>query len=94
MSLSVSSQINQSPRTASRVLEGRAVVVVIDEQVLHTLNDVGTYVWSRADGRSLSAIIDELVEEFDVERERATADVVQFVEQLVRLRALDLVETP
>ncbi len=94
MGLSISSHINQSSRTASRVVDGRAVVVVIDEQALHTLNDVGTYVWSRADGRSVSAIVEELVEEYDVERPRATEDVMQFVEQLVRLGALDVVDNP
>lgn len=93
MGLSAAAHVRQSPRTASRVVDGRAVVVVIDAQALHTLNDVGTYVWSRADGRSLSSIVDELVDEYDVEPQRATADVIQFAEELVRVGALDIVET-
>jgi hypothetical protein len=94
MRLSTSAHVRQSPRTASRVVEGRAVVVVIDSQALHTLNDVGTYVWSRADGRSLAAIVDELVDEYEVEPQRATEDVVHFAEELVRVGALDVLETP
>lgn len=93
MSLSQHAAIAQSRRTASRVVDGRAVVVVIDEQCLHTLNPVGTYVWNLADGRSIGSIVEEVVREFEVEREKATADVMQFVEQLVRLGALDIVES-
>lgn len=92
MSLSDQAAIAQSRRTASRVVDGRAVVVVIDEQRLHTLNPVGTYVWNLADGRSIGAIVEEVVREFDVEPEKAATDVLQFVEQLVRLGALDIVE--
>ncbi len=92
--LSAEAHVRQSPRTASRVVEGRAVVVVIDTQALHTLNDVGTYVWSRADGRALSSIVDELVDEYEVEAPRATEDVLHFAEELVRLGALDVVEVP
>lgn len=94
MGLNIDAVVRQSTRTASRVIDGRAVVVVIDAQVLHTLNDVGTYVWSRADGRSLSSIVGELVEEYEVEPQRATADVIQFAEELVRLGALDVLELP
>ncbi len=94
MSLHPDVAITQSPRTASRVVDGRAVVVVIDEQRLHTLNPVGTYVWARADGRTIAAIVEELVREFEVEPDKATLDVLEFVEQLLRAGALDLVERP
>jgi hypothetical protein len=72
------------------VVDGRAVVVVIDTQNLHTLNEVGTFAWERADGRTIGAIADELVATFDVDAERAYADVVRFVEKLVALGALEL----
>lgn len=91
MTLTPDVSIAQSRRTASRTIDGRAVVVVIDEQKLHTLNPVGTYVWDRADGRSVAAIVEDVVREFEVEPDRATADVMQFVEQLVRAGALDVV---
>lgn len=92
MSLSRDVVVAQSRRTASRVVDGRAVVVVIDEQRLHTLNLVGTHVWNLADGRSIAAIVDDVIREFDVDPEKATSDVLEFVEQLVRLGALDIVE--
>jgi hypothetical protein len=88
MNLTLQTYVSQSPRTASRVVNGRAVVVVIDGQTLYTLNTLGTFVWERADGRTLEAIVDEVVDEFEVDRERAERDVLAFAEQLAGLRAL------
>jgi hypothetical protein len=86
--MSPSALIKQSARTASRVVGGRAVVVVIDAQALHTLSEVGTYVWERADGRSIQTVVDDVVEDFDVDRDRATTDVLAFVSTLADLGAL------
>lgn len=83
-------RVRQSDRTASRVVSGQAVVIVIDRQKLHTLNDVGTTIWELADGRTFGELVDGVVEEFEVERETALADARQFVEQLTELGALEL----
>lgn len=93
--MSPNTVIKQSSRTASRVVEGSAVVIVIDQQKLHTLNEVGTFVWNEAgpDGRSVDDIIGAVVEEFEVERDVASKDVLGFVEQLIGLGALE-VEAP
>lgn len=88
MTLGPSTIVSQSSRTAARVVGGRAVVVVIDTQELHTLNEVGTYVWERATGRPIDAIVNDVMSEFDVSEGRATDDVVRFVEHLVRIGAL------
>ena len=55
MTLDPRTIIRQAERTASRVIDGRAVVIVLDAQTLHTLNAVGTRVWELADGRSLAS---------------------------------------
>lgn len=83
-------RVRQSHRTASRVVEGKAVVVVMDTQALHTLNEVGTYLWESADGRSLGAIVEGMLGEFEVDHERATRDALAFVQQLTALGALEL----
>ena len=84
--------VRQSSRTASRVVEGSAVVIVIDQQKLHTLNEVGTLVWNVAglNGRSLDDIVGAVVEAFEVEPEIASQDVLAFVERLVGLGALEV----
>ena len=80
----------QSSRTASRTVNGKAVLVLIDEQKLHTLNEVATRIWELADGRSLVEIAEVVASEFDVDRSQAIADARRFVEQLIDARALDV----
>ena len=80
----------QSERTACRVIDGKAVVITIDQNQLHVLNAVGTRVWELADGRSFAQIVADIVEEFEVEPARARLDVQSFVEQLLALGALQM----
>ena len=81
-------RLRQSERTASRVIDGKAIVITIDSDQLHVLNAVGTRVWELLDGRSLDAIVDQIVREFEVDAERARLDVERFVEQLLAIGAL------
>lgn len=90
--ISESTRIRQHDRTASRTVDGKAVVIVIDQQKLHTLNAVGTRVWELADGRPFSEIVDTIVSEFEVDRETALRDATAFVEQLRSLGALEEVQ--
>lgn len=80
----------QSERTACRVIDGKAVVITIDQNELHVLNSVGTRVWELADGRPLTAIVEQIVREFEVEPERAAKDVRAFAEQLLAVGAARL----
>lgn len=72
-----------NPRLAARVIDGRAVVVVIDSRRIHTLNEVGTRVFELLDGRPVGAVADVIVQEFEVTREQALSDIGVFVEELV-----------
>lgn len=82
-------------RTAVRVLGGEALVLVIDRRELHRLNDVGTRVLELCDGRrSVSAIADQLAEEFEVEPAIARADVERFVGELLAVGAVSLGAAP
>jgi hypothetical protein len=83
-------RFEQCERTASRVIDGKAVVITIDRNQLHVLNDVGTRVWQLADGRSLEEIVEVIVNEFDVDRARAAADVRRFIEELLSVGAAQL----
>ena len=80
----------RNQRVAARVVEGKALIVVIDEKRLHTLNEVGTRVWELCDGRSVDAIADAVVDEFEVDKATALADVERFVDELHKCGALEL----
>jgi hypothetical protein len=77
-------------RVAVRVIENKALVIVIDEQRLYRLSRVGTRIWELCDGRSVAAIAATLVKQFHVDSETALKDVCEFVEKLHDLGALVL----
>lgn len=83
--------INQGSRTAARVVEGQAVVVVIDAQKLHTLDDVGTRVWELSTGRSLSQIAETICEEYEVDYDRALEDITRFASDMLGAGMLEIV---
>ncbi|MCG8555169.1 MAG: PqqD family protein [Proteobacteria bacterium] len=80
--------IRRADRVAWRNVDGRAVLVIIDRQELHALNDVGSRVWELADRRSIREIAVRLAEEFEVDCVKAEADARCFVERLHELGAL------
>lgn len=94
MSIGLHARISQSDRIAARVIGGRAVVIVIDEQTMHTLDELGTFVWSRAQGRTVREIVEGVVEEFEVTAEDALPGVLSFLEQLRRVGAVTVEEQP
>lgn len=78
----------QNPRTAARVIQGKGVVVVIDQRELHTLNEVGTHIWGLCDGRDVDGIVAGVVQHFAVEESTARADVERFLERLAAVGAI------
>lgn len=86
--ISLQSVVTRSPRIASRVLDGQAVIVVSDAQKLFTLNGVGTDVFQLADGRTVEAIVDAVLAKYDADEKVVRPDVVSFVETLVDAGAL------
>jgi len=85
--LSGSDRLVQHERTACRVIDGKAVVIAIDQNQVHVLNGVGTRVWELCDGRPLASIVTQIVTEFEVEHERAERDVRAFARRLLTVGA-------
>jgi len=75
---------NKHPRTASRLVDDQAVVVLPEENKVQVLNAVGSRVWELADGaRTVQAIVQTIYEEYDVSREQAEKEVTEFVTEMV-----------
>lgn len=90
IALGPASRVRRVRRTAARTIGGRSVVVVIDTQAMHTLSEVGTFIFERAHDVTIDALVDGIVEAFDVDRETARRDLHAFVEELVALGALEV----
>jgi hypothetical protein len=90
--LSIRSVPRKSERIASREVDGKAVLVVLDARKLHTLNYVGTRVFELCDGsRDVAAIGHQIAIEFDVDVGRAEHDALAFLQQLIAEGAVELV---
>jgi len=75
-----------------RELDGDDVLVDEAGGVLHTLDGPGALIWRALDGhRSLAALADLVCAEYEVSPGEAAADLVQFMETLVRKGAVSLV---
>jgi len=87
-------RVRQASRIATRSIDGKAVIVVIDTQGLHTLNEVGTFVWERMGSgpREVSALVDAVTETFEVGRDVASRDVLAFLDRMTSVGAVELEE--
>ena len=73
--------LTQSPKTAYRIIDEEAVIVNLESSMLYSLNSVGTLIWEMSDGRtSIEKIVDNIYEEFEVEKDLAKKDCLEFVQ--------------
>jgi hypothetical protein len=84
----------KDPNVVAREIAGERILVPIrtqsaDMTAIYVLNDTGARIWDLLDGEhSCSQIEDILVDEYDVSRETAGADIAEMVEQLEGLGML------
>jgi hypothetical protein len=74
----------------TRTIANETVIVpvrtgVANLNAIFTLNDVGTVIWSRLDGKaSTNDLVDAVTTEHEVSRDEATKDVMEFLDALQR----------
>ncbi len=74
-------RVSENVRTT--ITQDGAVLMNIKGGHMVTLNPIGSIIWQRlSDGHSPEQIADHLAAEFGISRERASADVNEFLEQL------------
>lgn len=76
------SRIARSQRAVWRSFGSEVAIIVPGTSSVRTLNRVGGRVWELADGRPLSSILDQLVNEFEVDRTELERDVKAFLVDL------------
>lgn len=73
----------QNPAMITRTIDGLAVIMDPQEGRVLSLNPVGTLIWDMADGSNAQEdILTAVCSEFDVSRDEASPDLVEFVEKL------------
>ncbi|HEX9428474.1 MAG TPA: pyrroloquinoline quinone biosynthesis peptide chaperone PqqD [Candidatus Polarisedimenticolia bacterium] len=75
--------LTRNPGAAYRIYDGQATIVLPEQARVTVLNEVGSLVWDRIDGRrSLGEILDAVNEAFDVAPEQLERDVKEFLDAL------------
>jgi hypothetical protein len=75
--------LSKSPDAASRTYDGQATIVLPSRAEVKVLNELGSRVWDAIDGRrTLAQILATLLEEYDVPREQAERDMLDFIGEL------------
>lgn len=87
--MSPETRLQRDTAVVARRIGGETILVPVtrraQEMGLFTLDEVGTFVWERLDGQTpLAAIALAISESFDVDAERAGADLGPFAEMLER----------
>ncbi len=71
-----------SQNAAFRNIGGQTVIVHTSEDRLITLNETGTAIWERLDGRTTKAIAQEIASLFEVSEGQALVDALDFLDYM------------
>lgn len=74
-----------------RIIEEEAVLVSVDRgEVIH-LNSVGAQIWNSIENKKkVSEIIEYIYETFDVDKDAAGKDALEFLKRLKEARVIDV----
>ena len=94
MSVSLDACYRHDPNIVDRNIAGEVILVPIrnnvgDLESIYTLNETAARIWELLDGeRTLSEVCDAIVAEFEVATAGAEADLLELVEQLQSVQAV------
>ncbi|HYQ03677.1 MAG TPA: PqqD family protein [Polyangiaceae bacterium] len=94
MTFSDETVIRRVPGALSRTFEHEVAIILPTVSAVRVLNEVGARIWALADGRTLTQILDVLVNEYEVERTQLRVDAVMFLSELQNRGLLDPPEEP
>ncbi len=78
-------KVTRDENVAWRIIGDEAVLLSAEDSSVHSLDAVGTRIWELCDGeKTVTEIIDQVVSEFEVDRETAEKDVVEFIQELMQ----------
>lgn len=90
--LTLQSTVVRSPDQISGDLDGKTVLLSIENGEYYNMNEVGSEIWAMlAQPVAVTALIDRLVAEFEVERATCEKEAMDFLRQLHRDRLLRVI---
>jgi len=81
--MDLSTVLTRTPDAAYRIYDGQATIILPARAEVKVLNEIGSFVWDAIDGqRTLGAILDRVLQEFEIPREQAQDDLFAFLTEL------------
>lgn len=81
----------KSNKTASRVIDKEAVIVLLDKQETVVLNEVGSRIWEIIDGqKNIDEMAKTITCEFDITYAEALKDIAEFTEDMIQRGAITI----
>lgn len=81
----------KSDKTASRLIDKEAVIILLDKQETVVLNEAGGRIWEIIDGqKNIDELAQAITTEFDVAYEKAVEDVAGFLEDMAQRGAITI----
>ena len=80
--------LSHSPSVVTRKTGNEYVLVPVTDNIadmdsVYTLNETGAFIWEQIDGKkSVEEIIGAMTEEYDIDKESAKEDVLQFISKM------------
>jgi hypothetical protein len=85
----------KSPQTASRVIDGEAVIITPQNNEVKVLNEVGSRIWDLLDGNlDMKEVSSVISDEFEVSFDQALEDTTEFIDDLHRQKMVLLHDSP
>jgi len=89
--IALNEYVTRSSDVVWRVYDGEVVIMNEDGSQIHQLNKVASFIWELADGTlTVDDIITRIYDRFEVERDVAQADAIEFIQQLVEKGLIQL----
>lgn len=80
--------LSHSPSVVTRKTGNEYVLVPVTDNIadmdsVYTLNETGAFIWEQIDGKkSTEEIISAMTEEYEIDKDTATEDVLQFITKM------------
>ncbi len=90
-SISLEQKFKHTRNVAWRIIEGEAFLINLNDSMCHQINNVGSLIWQSIDGkRKLKEIVSIIVSEFEVDEEKAKADLIDFIKILQQKNLIEI----
>lgn len=81
----------KSEKVASRIIDGEAIIVLLEKQQNIVLNQVGSRIWEIMDGKkNIDELTRTIASEFEVGYDQAIKDVSEFIEDIEKRGAVEI----